>query len=170
MRSGVAPASCTKVGYRSTFWATCETTSSRGYAGSGDDQRNADVGVERGLFAANEPVLAEVVAVVGAEDDVGVVGEVLGGQRRFRVGQQLVDRLHRLGTLAIDRVDIGDLLGTQRRALPEPGRRVRLLVLNEGSRGSVSPGKSLALRGAGVNGWCGANVATSTANGLAADP
>ena len=41
-----------------------------------------------------------------------------------------------------------------------------LLVLNDGSRGSVSPGKSLALRGAGVYGACGANVATSTANGV----
>ena len=93
-------------------------------AGAGDDQRDADVGVERGLLAADQPVLAEVVAVVGAEHDVGLVGEVFGGERGFGVGEQLVDRLDGLGPLAVARVDLRELLGSQRVSRPEPRRRV----------------------------------------------
>ena len=62
-----------------------------GDAGAGHDQRYPDVGVEGGLLAFEEAVLAEVVPVVGAEDDVGVVRQVLLRQRRLGVGEELVD-------------------------------------------------------------------------------
>jgi len=60
-------------------------------AGAGDDQRHTDVGLERGLLAGIEPVLAHVVAVVGAEDDVRVVRQASRPQHRLQVGDQVVD-------------------------------------------------------------------------------
>ena len=44
-----------------------------------NDEWNADVAVERGLFPGHQPVLAHVVAVVGGEEDEGV------GQQRNTV-------------------------------------------------------------------------------------
>ena len=71
-----------------------------------------------------QTVLAKVVAVVGAEEDVCLVGEVLSCEGRFGVGEQLVDGFHGLRALAVALVGRGDLRSGQGRTLAQPCRRV----------------------------------------------
>ena len=68
------------------------TVAAGGHSGPGDDQRHVDVGVERRLLAGQQAVLAHVVTVVGAEDEVGVAGDALVPQGLLQVRDQVVDR------------------------------------------------------------------------------
>src|SRR5262245_66039686 len=45
------------------------------YSGPDHDQWHTDIGVERGLLAGGQPVLAHVVPVVGAEKEVRLSGD-----------------------------------------------------------------------------------------------
>ena len=61
-------------------------------------------------------------------------------------------------------------LGPSGLRLPSQAGGSALFASNEGSRGALRPGKSQALRGAGVYGAWGAKVATSTAKGVVPVP
>ena len=89
-------------------------------AGTGEDQRNTDVGLERGLLAGIEPVLAHVEAIVGAEDEVRVAGYALGLELGFQVTDHVVDGEVGLDPLAVVRGDGGLLPGGKRRAILQP--------------------------------------------------
>ena len=99
-----------------------------GTPGPGDDQRHADVGVERGLLAHRQPVLAEVVAVVGAEHDVGVVES---GARARSCASTRASSLSTASTDCARMPEVASIraicAGIQRRALAEPLRRVHVL-------------------------------------------
>ena len=66
------------------------------HARADDDERHVDVRVERRLFAGHEHVLAHVVAVVGAEDDVRVLVEPARGEPGHEIANHPVDGLDRL--------------------------------------------------------------------------
>ena len=73
----------------------------RGDVRPGDDERHADVRLERGQLARHQTVLAQVESVVGAEEDVGVVGHAVALEPCLELRDQIVDCLHRLRTRAI---------------------------------------------------------------------
>jgi len=52
-----------------------------------------DVGLLRGLFASGHPMLTQVVAVVGREDDVGVIELIVRLQLVDETGYPAIDGL-----------------------------------------------------------------------------
>ena len=106
------------------------------------DERHADVRLERRHLPRHQPVIAHVVAVVRAEDDVRVAGDAVAGQRRLELRDQVVDRLDRLRPFAVRRVDLRSLRRRQERMVAQPGRLVRDVVLVEGRRARcLQPGE-----------------------------
>ena len=91
------------------FWVTWFTSTTMRDARTDDDQRHPDVAVESGLLAGIEPMLSEVKAVVGGEDDVRVIGQMFRSQRRLGVGNELVHGLDRLRAPSEILVQRGDL-------------------------------------------------------------
>ena len=91
-----------------------------------DDQRHVDIFLVGAFFAGRQPVLSDMVAVVGAVDDEGIIEDAGGGEPSSNVGDQLVDRLQCAETLAVEVViqSYGclGLLGER----PDPGRSLGL--------------------------------------------
>ena len=71
------------------------------------DQRHLDVGVEGGLLARGEPVLAQVEAVVRAEHEVRVPVQPLGPEFVLEFADHVVDREIVLHPLAERAGDVG---------------------------------------------------------------
>src|SRR5262249_49508737 len=94
------------------------------YAGAGHDQRHADGGVEGGRLAGGQPVLAHVVAVVGAEHEVGLVGDAGRGEGGAERADEVVDGPNRLCPLAEGVVDGRTHRRGQRGGAGQPWRRV----------------------------------------------
>ena len=84
--SAATPAQSSKVGARSTC-RRGPSSKRRAHAGADDDQRHADVVVERRALSGRQAVLSQVVAVVGAEHHVGLVGDPLRRERRCGGGR-----------------------------------------------------------------------------------
>ena len=113
-----------------------------------------------------QPVVAQVEAVVRAEHDVGVPVEPARLQRVLDAADHVVDGLNRLRSLAEQRVEPRDLGRRERRVTAEPARRAGVRHVEVARARRLQPGKSFASRGAGVAGGCGAKVASSIMNGL----
>ena len=88
-----------------------------------DDQGHMDVGVIGRLLSRCQPVLAHVVAVVGAENEVGVLGHAFGPQFALDTADHVVDGKVGLDPLAVNAGDARLLRGRERLALAQPGRR-----------------------------------------------
>ena len=79
----------------------------RADAGTVDDERDVDVGVESGHLSGLETVLTHVETVVGAEHEVRVVGEPVGDELLPETADQAVDCLDGVGPgrMLVDRVN-----------------------------------------------------------------
>lgn len=107
-----------------------------------DEERDVDVRLDRALLAGLEPVLADVVAVVRAEDDVRVVEHALRLEHRRQVVDHVVDPGQHLQARAVEGVVGGDHGGVLLGQLPDPARaggergvevwRARYLGVREG--------------------------------------
>ena len=92
------------------------------YARPAHDERYVDVLLVRGLLARGEAVLAEVVAVVRREDDVGVVQLPVARQRGREIGDGVIDGLEGLEPAPVEgrRAEVsiaGVISGTSRSQL-----------------------------------------------------
>ena len=111
-----------KVGARSMFIGEVVHLLARRDAGPAHDERHVDVLLERRHLPRREAVLTEMEAVVGAEDDVGVV-ELAGLLERVDdVLDEVLDAQHALELFPVHLVDGRDLLVVQQRPLLQPLR------------------------------------------------
>jgi hypothetical protein len=98
-----------------------------------DDQRHVDVGVEGGLLSRFQPVLTHVVAVVGAEDQIGVLGHARGPQLALDLADHVVDGKDGLDPVAVRAGDVR-LLRRRQRLAPRQARASQFRRLARRSR------------------------------------
>src|SRR5918997_404667 len=132
------------------------------YPRSSDEERHAGTLLVRAVLPGAYAVLASEPAVVGGEEDVGVLQ--LPGRLELldQSPYHLIHRQHRLQALAVVIVDLGDLFVGEPFGLLSPGGLVGDVLLVEGGRpGSLllSEGSLVALcRSRGAVGGGGGHV------------
>src|SRR5918997_4401932 len=119
------------------------------YPRSSDEERHAGTLLVRAVLPGAYAVLASEPAVVGGEEDVGVLQ--LPGRLELldQSPYHLIHRQHRLQALAVVIVDLGDLFVGEAFGLLSPGGLVGDVLLVEGGRpGSLllSEGSLVTLR------------------------
>ena len=98
------------------------------------DQRHANVLLVGSLLARKQPMLAQMVSVVGSEEDVGVVELACGLERLEQRGDQVLHSEHRLQPPPVGLVYPCDLMLRERRLRAQPRGLVQDVGFIEGRR------------------------------------